>query len=63
MGEYLLREVRTSHGFSKATARTRVAAVAVTSALVVFGLEAPASATSPTISSFSPTAARRGAWW
>ena len=33
----------------------RVAAVAVVSALVVVGLEAPASAGSPTISSFSPT--------
>src|SRR5215207_10299216 len=33
----------------------RVTAVAVVSALVVLGLEAPASAASPTISSFSPT--------
>jgi hypothetical protein len=38
----------------------RVAAVAVVSALVVLGLEAPASATSPTISSFSPTSGPTG---
>jgi IPT/TIG domain-containing protein len=38
----------------------RVAAVAVVSALAVFGLEAPASATSPTISSFSPTSGPAG---
>ena len=38
----------------------RVAAVAVVSALVVLGLEAPASATSPTISSFSPTSGPAG---
>ena len=38
----------------------RVAAVAVASALVVIGLEAPASAASPTISSFSPTSGPAG---
>ena len=38
----------------------RVAAVAVVSALAVFGLEAPASAASPTISSFSPTSGPAG---
>jgi IPT/TIG domain len=38
----------------------RVAAVAVMSALVVLGLEAPASAASPTISSFSPTSGPAG---
>ena len=38
----------------------RVEAVAVVSALVVLGLEAPASATSPTISSFSPTSGPAG---
>ena len=38
----------------------RVAAVAVVSTLAVFGLEAPASATSPTISSFSPTSGPAG---
>ena len=38
----------------------RVAAVAVVSALVVLGLEAPASAASPTISSFSPTSGPAG---
>jgi hypothetical protein len=38
----------------------RVAAVAVVSALVVLGLGAPASAASPTISSFSPTSGPAG---
>jgi hypothetical protein len=38
----------------------RVAAVAFVSALAVFGLEAPASAASPTISSFSPTSGPTG---
>jgi IPT/TIG domain len=38
----------------------RVGAVAVVSALVVLGLEAPASATPPTISSFSPTSGPAG---
>ncbi|HEY3212032.1 MAG TPA: IPT/TIG domain-containing protein [Actinomycetota bacterium] len=38
----------------------RVEAVAVVSALVVLGLQAPASATSPTISSFSPTSGPAG---
>jgi hypothetical protein len=38
----------------------RVAAVAVVSALVVLGLQTPASATSPTISSFSPTSGPAG---
>ena len=38
----------------------RVAAVAVVSALVVLGLEAPAAAASPTISSFSPTSGPAG---
>jgi IPT/TIG domain len=38
----------------------RVTAVAVVSALVVLGLEAPASAASPTISSFSPTSGPAG---
>jgi IPT/TIG domain len=38
----------------------RVGAVAVVSALVVLGLEAPASAASPTISSFSPTSGPAG---
>jgi hypothetical protein len=38
----------------------RVEAVAVVSALVVLGLEAPASAASPTISSFSPTSGPAG---
>ena len=38
----------------------RVEAVAVVSALVVLGLETPASATSPTISSFSPTSGPAG---
>jgi hypothetical protein len=38
----------------------RVAAVAVVSALAVFGLEPPASATSPIISSFSPTSGPAG---
>jgi hypothetical protein len=41
----------------------RVAAVAIVSALVVLGLEAPASAATPTISSFSPTSGRQDAWW
>ena len=38
----------------------RVAAVAVVSTLVVLGLEPPASAASPTISSFSPTSGPAG---
>jgi hypothetical protein len=38
----------------------RVAAIAVVSALVVLGLQAPASAASPTISSFSPTSGPAG---
>jgi hypothetical protein len=38
----------------------RAAAVAVVSALVVLGLEAPASAAPPTISSFSPTSGPAG---
>ena len=38
----------------------RVAAVAVVSALVVLGLEAPASAAPPTITSFSPTSGPAG---
>jgi IPT/TIG domain len=38
----------------------RVGAVAVVSTLVVLGLEAPASAASPTISSFSPTSGPAG---
>jgi hypothetical protein len=38
----------------------RLAAVAVVSALVVLSLEAPASAASPTISSFSPTSGPAG---
>jgi hypothetical protein len=38
----------------------RVEAVAVVSALVVLGLQAPASAASPTISSFSPTSGPAG---
>ena len=38
----------------------RVEAVAVVSALVVLGLQAPASPTSPTISSFSPTSGPAG---
>jgi IPT/TIG domain len=38
----------------------RVAAVAIVSALVVLGLQAPASAAPPTISSFSPTSGPAG---
>ena len=38
----------------------RVAAVAFVASLVVLGLETPASATSPTISSFSPTSGPAG---
>src|SRR5215204_2268525 len=38
----------------------RLEAVAVVSALVVLGLEAPASAASPTISSFSPASGPAG---
>ena len=46
--------------FFKRPLGLRVAAVAVVSALVVLGLETPASATSPTISSFSPTSGPAG---
>ena len=46
--------------FFKRPLGLRVAAVAVVSALVVLGLEAPASAASPTISSFSPTSGPAG---
>jgi hypothetical protein len=46
--------------FFKRRLGLRVAAVAVVSALVVLGLEAPAFATSPTISSFSPTSGPAG---
>ena len=46
--------------FLKRPLGLRVAAVAVVSALVVLGLEAPASAASPTISSFSPTSGPTG---
>jgi hypothetical protein len=46
--------------FFKGPLGLRVAAVAVVSALVVLGLEAPASAAPPTISSFSPTSGPAG---
>ena len=46
--------------FFKRPLGLRVTAVAVLSALVVLGLEAPASAASPTISSFSPTSGPAG---
>jgi hypothetical protein len=46
--------------FFKRPLGLRTAAVAVVSALVVLGLETPASASSPTISSFSPTSGPAG---
>jgi IPT/TIG domain len=47
-------------GHGRSVVRRRLAAVAVVSTLVVLGLEAPASATPPTISSFSPTSGPAG---
>jgi len=47
-------------GYGRSVAGRRVAAVAVVSTLVVLGLQTPASATSPTISSFSPASGPSG---
>ena len=60
IGEYLLREVRTGMASFRRHLGLRVAAVAVMSALVVFGLQAPAYGATPTISSFSPTSGPAG---
>ena len=47
-------------GYGRSVVGRRLAAVAVVSTLVVLGLQTPASATSPTISSFSPTSGPAG---
>jgi hypothetical protein len=59
VGEYLNAEDGAMAPFKRYLG-LRVEAVAVVSALVVLGLEAPALATSPTISSFSPTSGPAG---
>jgi hypothetical protein len=47
-------------GYGRSVVGRRVTAVAVVSTLVVLGLQTPASAVSPTISSFSPTSGPAG---